>query len=289
MTGFARSGGANEKLSWSWEAKSVNGKGLDIRTRLPHGFEELEIEARKMAGKAFKRGNISLALTLKQTEGKKQYQVNRELLDGLIEIAGELDSPSLEKPRLDGLLGVRGVIEFSDEDEDLASDKDLVSAMKATLGEMLSDLAQARGEEGGRIGMVLTQQMDDLARACAEAGCAAALQPDAIRQRLAHQIAELMEDRPKLSEERLAQEAALLMTKADMREELDRLQSHLEGARALLAEEGAIGRRLDFLCQEFNREANTICSKAADMEITRIGLEIKALVEQFREQVQNIE
>ncbi len=289
MTGFARGGGANEKLSWSWEAKSVNGKGLDIRARLPHGFEELEIETRKMAQNSFKRGNITLVLTVRQADGKKQFQINRELLDGLIETAGELVSAGVEKPRLDGLLAVRGVVELADEEDGLASDNGTLSAMKASLREVLGGLAEARNEEGGRIAAVLHAQLEGIAAACGEAESAVAMQPAAIRRRLARQIAELMEDRPELPEERLAQEAALLMTKADVREELDRLAAHLEAARALLAEDGAIGRRLDFLCQEFNREANTLCSKAADLEVTRIGLELKAMIEQFREQVQNIE
>lgn len=288
MTGFARGGGAKEKLSWSWEAKSVNGKGLDIRARLPHGFEELEIEARKMAQRTFKRGNITLVLTVRQADGKKQFQINRELLDGLIATAGELVSAGVEKPRLDGLLAVRGVVELADEDEGLADD-DTLSAMKDSLREVMDALAQARTAEGGRIAQVLEAQLEGIASTCGEAESAAAMQPASIRQRLARQIAELIQDRPELPEERLAQEAALLMTKADVREELDRLAAHLEAARALLAEDKAVGRRLDFLCQEFNREANTLCSKAADLQLTRIGLALKAMIEQFREQVQNIE
>jgi uncharacterized protein (TIGR00255 family) len=289
MTGFARGGGANETLSWSWEAKSVNGKGLDIRTRMPHGFEELEIEARKMTQQNFKRGSINIGLTVRQTEGRKQFQINRELLDGLIETAGELAADGLEKPRLDGLLAVRGVVDFADEAEGLAAGDGSLGGMKGSLEEVLGALAHTRDEEGGRIAKILGEQLESIAAACGEAESAAAMQPQAIRQRLARQVAELTEDRPELPEERLAQEAALLMTKADVREELDRLSAHLEAARELLAEEGAIGRRLDFLCQELNREANTICSKAADLELTRIGLEIKAMIEQFREQVQNIE
>ena len=195
----------------------------------------------------------------------------------------------MEKPRLDGLLAVRGVVEFADETEENAVGESSLGEMKASLDQVLGALARARNEEGERIALVLSEQLAGIATSCDEAESTAAMQPQAIRQRLARQIAELTEDRPELPEERLAQEAALLMTKADVREELDRLAAHLEAARALLAEEGAIGRRLDFLCQEFNREANTLCSKAADMELTRIGLALKAMIEQFREQVQNIE
>ena len=289
MTGFARGGGANEKLSWSWEAKSVNGKGLDIRARMPHGFEELEIEARKMAQRAFKRGNVNIALTVNQIDGKKQFQINRELLDGLIETAGELAGDGLEKPRLDGLLAVRGVVEFADETEENAVGESSLGEMKASLDQVLGALARARNEEGERIALVLSEQLAGIATSCDEAESTAAMQPQAIRQRLARQIAELTEDRPELPEERLAQELAILATKTDIREELDRLATHIAAAGALLSEGGAIGRKLDFLGQEFNREANTLCSKAADMELTRIGLALKAMIEQFREQVQNIE
>lgn len=290
MTGFARGEGGAGALTWSWEAKSVNGKGLDLRCRLPQGTGGLEIEARALAQKTFKRGNITLSLTLgRADDGAPRFRVNREFLDQVVQTVRELEGEiqGIETPRLDGLLGLRGVIEIDDGDAPLNGADP--ARLLESLATVLADLTAMRDAEGTRIAEVLAGQLDAIARLTEAADGLAEMQPAAIRARLAAQIAELMEDRPGLSEERLAHEAALLMTKADVREELDRLGAHMEAARALMAEGGAIGRRLDFLCQEFNREANTLCSKAADVELTRIGLELKATIEQFREQVQNIE
>ena len=291
MTGFARSSGSVDGYSWNWEAKSVNGKGLDVRCRLPQGFEEVDVEARTATGKAFKRGNFNLILTIQETSQQSQYQINRALLDQLVETAKELqvDLDGFDKPSLDGLFAVRGVIEQVTESDDEA---ELTARKKEVLGglkEVLSSLAQNRLDEGLRIGEVLFDQLDAIIKLCQQAEKIAALQPENIREKLNQQIAELLEAVPSLPEERLAQEAAVLMTKADVREELDRLQAHIEAAKDLLDGGGVIGRRLDFLCQEFNREANTLCSKAADVELSKIGLELKAVIEQYREQVQNIE
>jgi uncharacterized protein (TIGR00255 family) len=291
MTGFARSSGSVDGYSWNWEAKSVNGKGLDVRCRLPQGFEEVDVEARTATGKAFKRGNFNLILTIQETSQQSQYQINRALLDQLVETAKELqvDLDGFDKPSLDGLFAVRGVIEQVTESDDEA---ELTARKKEVLGglkEVLSSLAQNRLDEGLRIGEVLFDQLDAIIKLCQQAEKIAALQPENIREKLNQQIAELLEAVPSLPEERLAQEAAVLMTKADVREELDRLQAHIEAAKDLMDGGGVIGRRLDFLCQEFNREANTLCSKAADVELSKIGLELKAVIEQYREQVQNIE
>lgn len=291
MTGFARSSGSVDGYSWNWEAKSVNGKGLDVRCRLPQGFEEIDVEARTSTGKAFKRGNFNLVLSVQETSRQSQYQVNRALLDQLVETAKELQSDltGFNKPSLDGLFAVRGVIEpvseSDNEEESAARKKEVLAGLK----EVLSALAQNRLEEGVRIASVLFEQLDAIIDLCQQAEKIAALQPQNIREKLNQQVAELLEAVPSLPEERLAQEAAVLMTKADVREELDRLQAHIEAARDLMEEGGVIGRRLDFLCQEFNREANTLCSKAADVELSKIGLELKAVIEQYREQVQNIE
>ena len=291
MTGFARSSSSVDGYSWNWEAKSVNGKGLDVRCRLPQGFEEVDVEARTATGKAFKRGNFNLILTIQETSQQSQYQINRALLDQLVETAKELqvDLDGFDKPSLDGLFAVRGVIEQVTESDDEA---ELTARKKEVLGglkEVLSSLAQNRLDEGLRIGEVLFDQLDAIIKLCQQAEKIAALQPENIREKLNQQIAELLEAVPSLPEERLAQEAAVLMTKADVREELDRLQAHIEAAKDLMDGGGVIGRRLDFLCQEFNREANTLCSKAADVELSKIGLELKAVIEQYREQVQNIE
>jgi uncharacterized protein (TIGR00255 family) len=291
MTGFARSSGSVDGYSWNWEAKSVNGKGLDVRCRLPQGFEEVDVEARTATGKAFKRGNFNLILTVQETSRQSQYQINRALLDRLVETATELqaDLTGFDKPSLDGLFAVRGVIEPVTDGED---NTDKAARKKEVLGglkEVLASLTQNRVEEGIRIGDVLFEQLNAIIDLCKRAEKIAALQPENIREKLNQQVAELLEAVPSLPEERLAQEAAVLMTKADIREELDRLQAHIEAAKDLMEEGGVIGRRLDFLCQEFNREANTLCSKAADVELSKIGLELKAVIEQYREQVQNIE
>jgi uncharacterized protein (TIGR00255 family) len=291
MTGFARCSGSSDGYSWNWEAKSVNGKGLDVRCRLPQGFEEIDVEARNATGKAFKRGNFNLVLTVQETSRQSQYQVNRALLDQLVETASEIraGNDEFDKPSLDGLLAVRGVIEPVTEADDEEERRARKNEMLTRLKEVLTSLGQNRLEEGARMAEVLFEQLDTIIGLCRQAEKLAELQPDNIRQKLKEQIAELLESTPSLPEERLAQEAAVLMTKADVREELDRLQAHIEAACDLMEEGGVIGRRLDFLCQEFNREANTLCSKAADVGLSKIGLELKAVIEQYREQVQNIE
>ncbi len=291
MTGFARATGSRDGYAWNWEAKSVNGKGLDIRCRLPHGFDQMEIQVRNLAAKSFKRGNIALSLSIKESERSVQYRVNRELLDQLVEVAEEVSAASdhLGAPRLDGLLSVRGVVEMAEEEESDDLQVERRALIIDSLGDLLTDLADARAQEGERITTVLNDQLGRIKELCDGADKQAELQPRMIREKLDAQVAELLQSLPALPEERLAQEAALLMTKADIREELDRLFAHVEAARQQLGDGGVIGRGLDFLCQEFNREANTLCAKAADIELSRIGLELKATIEQFREQVQNIE
>jgi len=291
MTGFARASGETGTFTWTWEVKSVNGKGLDIRCRLPQGMDELEAHVRGKAGRTFARGNVSLHLTIKESGGSARYQVNRDLLDQLVNIAGELGgkTPGWEAPRLDGLLSVKGVIEPLEEE---ASDQEVAARnaeIAKSLDQALKELSTARSEEGGRIAGALSGQMAEISALKDKAESVAEVQPDAIKENISSQVRELLESQPALPEERLAQEAALLITKGDVREELDRLGSHLEAADKLLSDGGVIGRKLDFLCQELNREANTICSKAQDIELSNIGLELKAVIEQFREQVQNIE
>ncbi len=288
MTGFARVEGSHGGLGWTWEARSVNGRSLDLRVRLAGGYEGLEPQARAEATRRFKRGSVSLNLTLARAEGVVGLRLNRALLGQVLAIARELEGAGAAPPRLDALLAVRGIIEPV-EAEDPAERPVVEAAMAATLGQALDLLAAARAEEGARLRPVLGAQLDRIAALVAAAGANAASQPAAVRQRLRAMLDALFQASPALPEERLAQEAALLLGRADVREELDRLIAHVEQARDLLAAGGAVGRRLDFLCQEFNREANTLCSKAADVALVRIGLDLKATIEQFREQVQNIE
>jgi len=290
MTGFARAAAQDDGAAWTWEVKSVNGKGLDVRCRVPPGLDALEPIARAAVAERFARGNFAVNLGLQRVAAAADYRVNRDLLAQVLALKAELgDAVAEGPPRLAELLAIRGLVEPADEEETEDAVAARRAAMVASLAEALDALAEMRVTEGGRLSGVLNRQLDEIADLTERAATSAAAQPEALRARLAELMRELMETEPALPEERLAQEAALLVGKADVREELDRLVAHEAAARALLEEGGAVGRRLDFLCQELNREANTLCSKAADVELTRIGLSLKAAIEQFREQVQNIE
>ncbi|MEQ8604535.1 MAG: YicC/YloC family endoribonuclease [Marivibrio sp.] len=286
MTGFARVSGEDDRAQWVWEARSVNGKGLDVRVRLPSGWDRLDPIARAATPKRFKRGNVSLTLELRTRQAAGRLAVNEALLQTLIarcEAAGE-------SPRLDRLLQVRGVVEPAEEAASEALEADArAEALAAALEEALDALAAARAEEGARIRTVIEGQLAEIERLVEAAAACADAQPAAIRERLARQIEDLTDGRGGLEPERIAQEAAALAVKADVREELDRLRGHIEAARALIAEGAAVGRRFDFLCQEFNREANTLASKSSALALTRIGLDLKAVIDQLREQVQNVE
>lgn len=292
MTAYARAQGGDEQLTWIWEIRGVNGRGLDLRARLPQGFDRLDQPLRQRAQAKLQRGNLQVGLTLRRASTTSEIKVNRDLLSQLAEIAQELhEEGSAVSATADGLLRLPGVLERLEEDEiqDEAAQAARDGAMLADFEAALGSLIEMRRAEGERLGILLINHLAEIEAAVEAAEACAATQPDAIRQRLRDLVAELLEASPALPEERLAQEAALLVGKADVREELDRLRAHLEAARALLSEGGAIGRRLDFLCQEFNREANTLCSKSPDVELTRIGLQLKAVIEQLREQVQNLE
>jgi uncharacterized protein (TIGR00255 family) len=294
MTGYARAEGRDAQTTWVWEAKSVNGRGLDLRCRLAFGHDALEVTARDAAAKRLKRGNVQLSLTVSRIGEQAPVQVNTALLGQLLSMCKEWEGrfPGVAPARLDGLLALKGVLEPVTDAEQGDSEADRLArevAMKATMDSMLDQLAAMRESEGGRIAQVLTAQMNEIAALSDRAAQSAALRPDAIRERFRAQVAAVLEAAPSLAEDRVAQEVALLVLKADVREELDRLRAHVEAARELIAQGGAIGRKLDFLAQEFNREANTLCSKSSDVELTRIGLDLKAVIDQFKEQVQNIE
>jgi len=291
MTGFARAQGQNERCSWTWEIRSVNGRGLDVRCRLPAGFDHLDQPVRERAASRFKRGNVTFSLAMKWISREGGFRVNRELLDEVIALLPEIRRriPDAAPPRVDGIFAVRGVVETLEDEMDEEAEQALAADILATLDGAFDSLEKARRSEGLRLAAIVGEQLDEIDNLRGQAEAVTAIQPAAIRERLAKQISALLADAPGLSEERLTQEAALLMTKADPREELDRLRVHVEAARALLAEGKAVGRRLDFLCQEFNREANTLCSKASDVDLTRIGLALKAVIDQMREQVQNVE
>jgi uncharacterized protein (TIGR00255 family) len=291
MTGYARTEGSDDQCSWVWEARGVNGKGLDVRCRLPGGFDSMESEVRERVKKRLGRGNISLSLSIDWQRQDSPYTINKDILDGYLALLPELAGrvPDTRPASLNGLLSLKGVIEPRDEGISEDAREDLQAVLLGSLEQTLDALLIMRADEGARLAGVLGQQIGTIEELCAAASKTAATRPEAIRLRLKQQVEALLEDVPTLSAERLEQEAALLMTKADIKEELDRLSAHVGAARDLLDEDGAIGRKLDFLCQEFNREANTLCSKSGDVELTRIGLDMKAMIEQFREQVQNIE
>jgi uncharacterized protein (TIGR00255 family) len=291
MTGFARAEGHDTGFAWAWELKSVNAKSLDLRFRLPPGFEALELPLRASLGQKLRRGAITAGLTITKGAGGGTLRLNRDALAAVIALARELTAeiPNAEPPRIDGLLALKGVIETAEEIQDDATRARQVALLAAGFERALDELAVMRAAEGRRLESVLATRLDEIAALVRGAERSAAAQPAAIRARLRELVTTLVEAVPALPEERLAHEAALVIAKADIREELDRLAAHLAAARGLMAEGGAIGRRFDFLCQEFNREANTLCAKSADLELTRIGLALKASIEQLREQVQNIE
>ena len=288
MTGFARAQGEAPGTSWIWEVKSVNGRALDLRLRLAPGFDAVEPELRAALAQRFRRGNISANLSLSRTTAPA-LRVNREALSQLVALINELTGEvEAAPPRLDGLLALRGVVETV-ENEDEAVVEARRQAVLAGWSAALDQLAAARADEGARIGALLKSQLDEMAVLAAAAEGCAATQPAAIRERLRTMLANLADLMPSMPEERVAQEVALLATRSDIREEIERLRAHIEQASELLQQDEAVGRRLDFLCQELNREANTLCSKSTDIELTRTGLSLKAVIEQFREQVQNIE
>jgi uncharacterized protein (TIGR00255 family) len=291
MTGFARQEGSFGEHSWAVEVKSVNGRSLDIRFRLPPGLDQLEPVARTRIAERFRRGNVNVAITLNRADTTPQLRINRPLLNEVLALARELEAAGATAPRLDSLLSVRGVIETGSAEQDSPEQRqNLLQAMAATLNAALDQLALVRSEEGRRLSSALSSQLDEVERLVEEAGRLPGTQPEAIRDRLKRQVASVLgAANGGVAEERLLQEVALLAVRADIREELDRLRAHISAAQQLLAESGAVGRRLDFLCQEFSREANTLCSKSADLELTQVGLRLKAVIEQFREQVQNIE
>ena len=290
MTGFARVTGAEGRLAWAFEAKSVNGKSLDLRVRLPQGHEGLELPLRQAAQRQLTRGNVQLNLSFDRgTAEPVRLAINEPLLEEMLALAKKLEARGLTPASVDSLLGLRGIVEPLEETADEGARDRLQAALLADAERLFHGLAAQRAQEGAALQTTLLAQLDLLAELVSQAAGLAGAQPQAIRARLAAQVADLLGTQPGLPEERLAQEVALLAVKADVREELDRLTAHGQELRRLIEEGGAVGRKLDFLCQELNREANTLCAKAADLEMTRVGLALKGLVDQLREQVQNVE
>ncbi|MFO1108823.1 MAG: YicC/YloC family endoribonuclease [Bradyrhizobium sp.] len=290
MTGFARSHGASGPYTFEWELKSVNAKGFDLRLRLPPGWDDIEAPAKKRAGELLARGTVYANLNVKRTNAVAQVRINEDVLAAVVKVAGSIAAKiDAVAPSVDGLLAIKGVIEVVEPESNEEEDKAAKAAAMEAFEQALGHLVEMRRHEGATLGQVLGARMDEIEKLAKRAEAAPGRRPEAIRARLAEQVAALLETSDRFDQDRLAQEALLIATKADIREELDRIASHIAQARDILGKGGPVGRRLDFLAQEFNREVNTCCSKSNDVELTNTGLEMKNVVEQFREQVQNLE
>ena len=290
MTGFSRAEGQHGDTVFAWELKSVNGKGLEIRFRLPPGYDGLEPQLRASLSQRVRRGNVNVSLALTRNAGNGGLRINRQALAEVLAAVRELQqSVNASPPTADGLLSLRGVLEAGEAEETAEQREARLAAATQIWEPALSALVRMREEEGARLRQTLEERLGEITSLTSAAEATAAAQPEAMRTRLRTLLETLTQASPPLTEDRLAQELAVVVARGDVREELDRLNAHIAAARALIDEGTAIGRRFDFLCQEFNREANTLCSKSADIELTRIGLALKASIEQLREQVQNIE
>ena len=290
MTGFARVEGAAGLARWHWELRSVNGKGLDARLRLPPGMDGIEPRLRAELARHLKRGNCQITLTIDRAADAVPLRVNKEALRVVLDAIADLQQTmEVMPPRPEGILALKGVLESAEAVEESEEAKQAFEeALVASFGEAAAALASARAQEGAKLEAILRAQVNEIDRLTREAAACPAATPEAMRARLTGQLQDLLAA-ASVSEDRIAQEVALLATKADIREELDRLMAHVSQAHELLDGSEPAGRRLDFLTQEFNREANTLCSKASDVSLTRIGLDLKAVIDQLREQIQNVE
>ncbi len=291
MTGFARVDGSADGLTWTWEARSVNGRGLDVRLRLPPGYEAIEVAAREAVSKRFVRGNIALSLALERQQGNGSVRLNELVLADVVRAAERVAALSgASKPDAAQFLMIKGVLEIADQTvEDASARAARESALLRSLEAALDRLAEARRAEGARLAEIVRDQLTQIERLAGEVRASPSRTPEAIGNRLKDAIARLFETTAALDQDRLHQEAMLMATRADVEEELQRLAAHVAGARDIIGEPGAVGRKLDFLAQEFNREANTLCSKANAVDVTRLGLQLKTVIDQLREQVQNVE
>jgi uncharacterized protein (TIGR00255 family) len=289
MTGFARTDGEIGAYRWLWELRSVNGRGLEIRLRLPTGRDRMEQRARALIKDQLTRGTISATLSVRRQQAQSHLVVNKEALARLVDEVVSMNLAGLGQPRLDGLLNIRGIVEPVDYSETECETAALDGAVIDGLERAVADLVEARAGEGEKIAQVLERHVSRIGELSAQARACPATSAQAIFTKLTRQVEMLLERSAEFDIQRLHQEAALLATKADISEEIDRLDAHVSAARDLFGRGEAVGRRLDFLAQEFNREANTLCSKSNDTDLTAIGLELKAAIDQFREQVQNVE
>lgn len=290
MTGFARAQGASGAYAWAWELKSVNAKGLDLRLRLPAGWDAIEAPVRAALTKLLARGTISAVLTIDRSGAAPSVRVNEDVLGALVEAAKKAASRfGVSPPGLDSLLGMKGVIEVADSEERPEEKQAVEKAVVQGFEQALKELSAMRVREGDALKHILSERIDEIAKLTAAADASPARKAEAIRAKLIEQVKTLLDTGEKFDADRLHQEAVMLAAKADIREELDRLTTHVAAVRKLLSDGGPVGRKLDFLAQELNRESNTLCAKANDVSLTAIGLDLKAAVDQFREQVANLE
>lgn len=296
MTGFARKNGSYSAgkitYNWVWEIKSVNGKTLDVKTKLPSWIDKISFSLKNKTGEVLNRGTINAALDISTEKEAQEIRINDALMNQLATKAIELyesNQGKLQKPTATDILNMKGVLEVEDVQLDEEATAQLEEELLKTYAEACEALKEDRLAEGQKMKQVLLAILDKTEQDVAKAEEIAATQPEVLKEKLREQINALLEPGEAVSDERLAQEIVIFVNRIDIREEIDRLKAHIKTARDMLQGGGAVGRRLDFLCQELNREANTMCSKSNDINLTNIGMELKALIEQFREQVQNIE
>ena len=290
MTGFGRSSGEAETWRWVWEVRTVNGRGLDIRMRLPSGFDDLDQSARKALQKRIKRGSVSVSLTATRQSGEAEVRLNQAVLRDVMKAAEQVQkSTGSEAPSVDGLLALKGVLEVVEKSDSEDVKRAVQTQILTSFDQALDELVAARQAEGERLATIILEKIHEIARLTKTIETAPSRHPEAVKARLKELIHRLFETAENFDEARLHQEAVLIATRADVEEEVKRLSAHVSAAQTLLASKEPIGRQLDFLAQEFNREANTICSKAADNDISQAGLALKTAIDQMREQVQNIE
>ncbi len=290
MTGFARGAGSALGHSWNWEIKSVNNKGLDVRAKFPSFLDGFDLVIKKTVSTALSRGSVFISLSIESEEDDSQFIVHEERLKSLIKVAEKYaDAPGVSPASLDGLLAIKGVVDLTSAVMSKETRKGLEAELLRSLKLVIADLLSSRADEGQRMQDILKGQLEQITTLAAEARNLTGDRLEAMHNRFAQQLKKLESASGPVSDDKLAQEIAVIAVKADILEELDRLDSHVLEAEKLLASGSAVGRRLDFLCQEFNREANTLCSKSGDSSLTKVGLELKAVIDQFREQIQNIE
>jgi uncharacterized protein (TIGR00255 family) len=290
MTGFSRAAGGHGAWRWTWEIKTVNSKNLDLRLRLPPQFDAIDIEARARFGRRLARGACQASLSAQRDAAPSEVRINRTALRQLVDVVAALPAPAAIGPAtMDGLLALRGVVDIVDAADDEAELAACHAGALADLDLALDDLVAVREREGAALASVLGSRVERIAALTRAADECPARRPEAVKARLSRAVAVLLDNAAGLDPARLHQEALLLAAKADIREELDRLQAHVAAARSLLASGAPVGRKLDFLAQEFGREANTLCAKANDAALTAIGMDLRVEIEQFREQAQNIE